>query len=440
MADETNGTPDRGDAPTLPGSGGDGFAVGERRRGLGRAVHVAVLVGVLAVAGGAVFAVRSLTGTEAGGATPESAARQFFDAVANEDALGVLESLLPSERDLFKGPLVDITKELGRLRVLSTDLDLSKISGLDLSLENLRFSSSSVTEGLSVVRIEAGIARSRVTPKDLPLGSFVRDVIGPDLEQAPPPDTENLAGDETAVATVRDGDRWYVSLWYSLGETAREDAGAPPPALGRGIAPNGAASPEDAVDDFIRALARLDVRRLIELLPPDEARALRDYAPLFLEGAESAAAEARKQFRATITTLDLSSRRGDDDEALVKIDQIRFSAEAADGSAGVSYDGKCVRFSGEIFVPLLPAGVLCQGDRPPFAVPEIPTRDADLHIVAVERGGSWYVSPLRTFLDGLVGTLRALEPKDLETFRDFFIGLSGEESDSSASSLSSPAA
>jgi hypothetical protein len=440
VPDESNETPDREDAPTLPGSGGDGFAVGERPRGFGRAVHVAVLVGLLAVAGGAVFAVRSLTGTDAGGATPESAARQFFDAVANEDALGMLESLLPSERDVLKGPLVDITKELGRLRVLSTDLDLSKISGLDLSLENLRFSSSSVTEGLSVVRIEAGTARSRVTPKDLPLGPFVRDLIGPDIDRAPAPDTEDLADDDTTVATVRDGDRWYVSLWYSLGEAARKDAGAPPPALGRGIAPNGAASPEDAVDGFIRALAGLDVRRLIELLPPDEARALRDYAPLFLEGAESAAAEARKQFRATIGTLVLSSRPGDDDRALVKIDQIRFSAEAADGSAGVSYDGKCVHFSGELFVPLLPAGVLCQGDRPPFAVPELPTRGADLHIVAVRRGGSWYVSPTRTFLDGLVATLRALEPKDLESIRDFFTGFSEEQGSYKVSPLSSPAA
>ena len=49
----------------------------------------------------------------------------------------------------------------------------------------------------------------------------------------------------------------------------------------------GADSPEEAVDEMIAAVERLDVERMIELTPPDEMGVLHDYAPLFLDEVES---------------------------------------------------------------------------------------------------------------------------------------------------------
>ena len=45
----------------------------------------------------------------------------------------------------------------------------------------------------------------------------------------------------------------------------------------------GADSPEEAVDEMISAIERVDVERMIELTPPDEMGVLHDYAPLFLD-------------------------------------------------------------------------------------------------------------------------------------------------------------
>ncbi|MBI4728493.1 MAG: hypothetical protein HY775_03210 [Acidobacteria bacterium] len=381
-------------------------------------LHTAVIVGVVAMAIAGLFAFRSLRSAE-GANSPEDAVRHLFEAVAAEDVLATLEALAPEERDLLKGRVVEIGRELGRLGVLAGGLDLSRIAGLDASFEGLRFSSEEVADGLAGVRIVGGTSRLAVRPGELPLGGFMRDVAGSWLRTTPAPQTGDLSGVGGLVAAVRRDGRWYVSLWYSVAENARRDAGAPVPALGRGITARGAPSPEGAVEDLLRAAAALDVRRLIELMPPDEAAALHDYAPLFINDVEGAAAQARGQFRARISSLGLSSRAAGD-EALVKIDRIAFQVEGADGSSIASYDGRCLRVAEGMVFPFMPGNVVCEDSRPPLPpVPEALGRKADLGIVVVRRGGLWYVSPTRTWLDGMLAMLRVLRPRDLEQVRDF---------------------
>src|SRR5262245_16815944 len=55
-----------------------------------------IVIGIVALLGGAMFAATSLT-SGGGGASPEAAARQLFRAVGDGDALGVLDSLPPGE-------------------------------------------------------------------------------------------------------------------------------------------------------------------------------------------------------------------------------------------------------------------------------------------------------------------------------------------------------
>ena len=63
--------------------------------------------------------------------TPEEAVRSLVTAITDEDVLGALDALAPSERDLLRDTLVDVTGELRRLDVLDDDADLSGVRGVD---------------------------------------------------------------------------------------------------------------------------------------------------------------------------------------------------------------------------------------------------------------------------------------------------------------------
>ena len=55
-------------------------------------------------------------------------------AIENEDVLGILDLLMPGEREVFKQPAIDFVSELSRLEVLSPAADLAKIEGVDFAI------------------------------------------------------------------------------------------------------------------------------------------------------------------------------------------------------------------------------------------------------------------------------------------------------------------
>ena len=391
---------------------------GSRRR---PAAYIAVVVGLLAMVGGAVFFARSLGSAEGGADTPVAAVQRMFDALADEDALGVLETLLPSERDQLRGSLQDITKELSRLGILSNDVDLGSIPGLELDFTGLTFSSQQIASGISTVKLEAGKSTYKVDPARSPIGDFLRPLLGEEANEVVQ-GTDDLSDDDVFFTTVEEGDKWFVSLWYSIAEAARQEAGAPVPPFGNGIAARGAPTPEQAVEEMIRAGLLLDVRRMIELTPPNEARALHDYAPLFIEQAVAGAREARKHYEVEVSKLNLTGRVNGD-RALVKVSEIEFNATIPSMGVSVEYDGKCVTVRGDFFGSDEPQRQCGAGFAPATGLPGVPT--PEIGFVAVREGGLWYISPTRTVLDGLLGTLRVLDRSHLETFKKVFGGLSG---------------
>ena len=64
----------------------------------------------------------------------EELGEQVLVAIENEDVLGILDMLMPGEREVFKQPAIDFVSELSRLEVLSPDADLAEIEGIDLSI------------------------------------------------------------------------------------------------------------------------------------------------------------------------------------------------------------------------------------------------------------------------------------------------------------------
>ena len=378
--------------------------------------YAAVVIGLVALAGGATFFARSV-GTYKGAGTPEAAVQRMFDALSNEDFLGVLTTLRPGERSALTGRIKAMSQELGRLKILSSDLDLGDVHGIDLSFTGLTYRTASLSDRISAVVVTGGRATYRIDPRTSPLGDFVRGLMGRGSGNVVS-GTEDIANDQPTIVAVQDGGKWYVSLGYSIAEQVRRDAGLPVPTFGAGVPANGAASPEAAVDQFLRAAVRLDVRKLIELMPSGEAGALHDYAPLFLSELENKAKEARSSFRFSLRTLDLSSRASGD-EALVKIDKIVFDLSIPSIGVSAEYDGKCLKVEGAEAFLGSNAGPLC-GDAIKGITGGLNVPTPEIGIVTVREGGAWFVSPIGTVFDAMVGVFKALKPSDLENLKQMF--------------------
>ncbi len=380
------------------------------------ALRAALLLGVAGMLAGGLFFARTLVASGSGGTTPTAAAERLFDALAEEDAIGLLEAISPAERRLLKGPIQQVTKELARLGILGEGLNLANVNGLELEFFGLRFTEEKLAPGISAVVVSDGRARSRFDPAGGFLGSFVTELLDRDA-RAPQTATLDFAKDETVVATVRDGDQWYVSIGYSIAENVRRDSGSVMPTFGQGVG-IGAATPEKAVEDLIRAAAGLEVSRLIQLAPPGEAGALHDYAQLFIPQLGSAAHDARGFFHAEITKLDLSSRTTEPGVATVKVDRIGFVYEIPDFGVRIEYDGECTIFRFEGEPPERDCGTGA-GPALPFFLPleELPT--PDVGFIVVKEGTEWFVSPTRTLLHAALGYLKVLEPDDLDAIMEF---------------------
>src|SRR5690606_19251197 len=90
-------------------------------------------VAALGLAG--LFAVQRFSGEAAGGAdTAEELGFELLSAIEAEDVLGVIDTMLPGERDSLGDPFVEMVGELQRLDILSADTDLSHLLGLDVEL------------------------------------------------------------------------------------------------------------------------------------------------------------------------------------------------------------------------------------------------------------------------------------------------------------------
>lgn len=404
-----------------------------QKKGLGTRALAAGL-GVVLLGGGLAFAVAQ---SAAGGAsTPEEAVQQLFDAISDEDIIGVLDVLPDGERRSFQQPLEDLSSELQRLGVLSDGFDLSDVGGIDLKFSDLDLGSEVLAEGVSVVHLRGGNLTTAIIPEDLPIGDELRSLIeelnGEPLEIEPSSDTEALHsdGDSLDIVTIEEDGSWRVSLYYSIAEAARASTDLPLPDFGGGVTPNGQDSPEAAVEALLRAAVEdVDLEAMVALLPPDEMAALQDYAPLFLDDAAADIADFASDYTGTLNSVALSADR-DGNEALVTIDDIDIALSYEDDDSSMTFDGECYRVEDEYSDE-----EQCLADLPIGASGldgiDVPRRDDPpaIGIKAVEVDGRWYVSPTRTLLDAIVAGLGAFDDDALASFPDvmdsFFGGLFG---------------
>lgn len=397
-----------------------------RRRSKAVVAGAAVAVGALGIAG--LFAVQRLSGGAAGGAdSPDQLGTDLLAAVEAEDVLGVIDTLLPGEREALGDPFVELVGELQRLDVLSSETDLSRLLGIDVEFEN----ESVQVLGTNVADIvNIGLAADATVTLDgatLPIGDFVES----QLDQADLTELRGTRLTETdqfdlELTAVQDDGRWYFSLFHTIAEAARADldAGAIPDV---GVAADGADSPEAAVDRLLDRVEQLDLRGLIATLDPSEASALQRYAPLFLDDAEAALSEIPLDWRVDVREFRVE---GDGDERTVFVDALGISGTLDGGEFTVRLSGDCItaEMDGESIEqcgggtgdPDLDAIL---GDAPAIEAftGAIEEAFADMEPFGLElrrRDGAWYVSPLATVTDALLGGLRALDRTELDTLVD----------------------
>jgi hypothetical protein len=284
--------------------------------GSGGGKRVALIVGIVAILGAGIFAAFSLLSND--GNTPAAGATDFMESFAAEDLLGATENLLPAERRFLAEPLLGWIDELERLGILG-DVDTSDVQGFDFGLENMTYETEEIGEGLAWVSI-TGDVTSSVIAEDIPLGSLFEQFMPAEaLAEIPDEvsDSDNFE-DDFGLALVEEDGTWYVSVMHTIAEVARREAGKEFPETSTISEPQGAATPEEALEQLFVSLVALDARSVIDVVDPDESLAFRRYSGLFFADWETALADARSQLTAAGVSIGIdeitveTSGSGDD--------------------------------------------------------------------------------------------------------------------------------
>ncbi|MDQ3579964.1 MAG: DUF2076 domain-containing protein, partial [Actinomycetota bacterium] len=257
---------------------------------------VGVIVAVVAVAAGAGFGVWQFTkeSVAAGADNPTAAATSLVNAIGQGDVAGLLTQLAPAERDLLATLNSETTKELQRLEVYKGDVDPNKIQGFELKTENLRFdegAAEKVNDHITITKLVGGTLTVSSDMSKMPFTEEFMDAAFPKgVTDKPETETIDIAeevkkndGEAIRIATVKVGDEWYPSMFYTGADYALKEAKLDWPK--QAIAAKGANTPGDAVRQLADAALDGDIERVIELLPPDEMGVLHDVGPVIVDAA-----------------------------------------------------------------------------------------------------------------------------------------------------------
>jgi hypothetical protein len=438
-------TPYPAPAPAAPAKRSKGARIG-----LGAGV-----VALVAVAGSLTVA---LSGSGAGADSPEEAVQDFAAAVSDEDVVGAITMMPPSEvgsaHELYE-PLIELLVKNGELSPAGQPL-----AGVDIEITGLELESERIADGVGKVYLRGGLVTVDVTADQvdpvLRENGTVEDTHEEfdlaDAQQAIDEANGELSGlgEELGgglgagslsgpfLMAIEEDGRWYVSPSYTLAEYAREALGLPAPEFGawRDQVGPGAGSPSEVVESFAASMSSIDSAALAEsiesgqpltdlevkgALAPGEFAALFDYLPSFEQWAEDMAGE---DFGAgSDEAMQELADALRDVEFDVNVDVDTVERGIADDRVKVVFEHATIEihaageFEGEAFALDLVTEVrdgLCadvsvsgtfDGESDSFedsscASDVFPGTDFDgVFLVTVERDGGWYFSPTETLVE-----------------------------------------
>ncbi|HEY4332575.1 MAG TPA: hypothetical protein VGM78_08400 [Ilumatobacteraceae bacterium] len=385
---------------------------------------IGVVVGIVAILAAGTFAFSQLRKNDSSGgaASPNDVAQKLITSFDHEDVLGAVDLLLPGERETFRQPMIDLVKELTRLQVTDSSASLDKIGGVDITINDpeVNVDQTNVSD-ITDVDI-TGRATVIVDGKEVPVGDFIVSLNGsrPKLDASSKNEPFHLR-----FTTVKEGGRWYLSLFYSLAENAARGRDVPL----KGIAAVGASSPDGALDHLVTAIGDLDLKGIIASLNPNEAAALQRYAPLFLDQAQSDLDEKNAHIKLSgaeykvtgsgstrqvaLTALTLKATQDDETLTLqvkngcVIVDESDNHVNSCETAANM--DQTIDSYLGGTGIDEAAIKKLINDERNAF-------KDFQVHGVTVTQvGGKWYVSPIGTATNYLLAVLRAVDRDEIQT-------------------------
>ena len=396
--------------------------VGKRSRG----TVVGGVVAVLALLGAGGFAVTKIVaGNDGGASNPSEVGTRLMDALSAEDALGVVDLLLPGERDTLRQPLIDMVEHLKRLGVADDTADLSKVGGFDISFQDVQVDATPTNvDDVSDIDITA-TGRVSVDGRDVPIGQLVIDeAFGgdrPDLSSEP-----SESDIDWKLATVKRDGRWYLSAFYSIAESVRADGQDIPE---NPIVPRGADTPDGAVQAIFDAVDDLDLEALIASLNPNETEALQRYAPIFIDQAQRSldGLDANIAFSDTKFTV-----TGSGDRRTVSVDGFKMHFTGSDQDITVESKGGCVVVDvgdtktdscagGSSIDSTISALGLDDNEDVQALIKTVRDAFSDLQPIGLtvqKVDGKWFVSPIGTEFDAMLTVMAALDKGELTDIID----------------------
>jgi hypothetical protein len=391
------------------------------RSRVGRGALVGAVVAVLLIGAAGVFAATQLLGGDDGGAaSPEELGQQVLDAIDDTDLLGLVDLLVPSERDVVRDPLTELVDELRRLDIVSPPAGADGIEGVEFVVEraSVRVQPTNVAD-ITNLRLRGDLTVI-VDGDALPIGSLLTDSFG-DFDRSELDATETEPFDVTLTAVDLDG-RWYASVFFSIAEAVRAEQAPPADIPEAGIEPSGGSTPEGALDALFGGVEALDLTRIVAALNPGEASSLQRYAPMFLGAAQDELDLVPLRWEITDTAYTIT---GSGSTRSATIDRLAIEGRVDGVDFDIVVDGGCViaTADGERFDSCAAGDDVTLddviGDSPAARdmVDLIEDVFADYEQPGVtlrQTEGQWYVSPLGTLFDQLLAGLRVLDRADLE--------------------------
>jgi hypothetical protein len=383
---------------------------------------VAAVIAVAAGVGATVFFINRNNSVAAGAETPTTAATNLVTAIGQGDIAGVLTGLAPAERDLMSTLNSETTKELVRLEVYKPDADPNQISGFEMKAENLVFDDAKaerINDRITITKLTGGTLTITSDMSKLPYTQEFIDAAFPrGVQERPQTETVDIAkeiakngGEPINIATVNVDGEWYPSLFYTLADYALAEENLDWPK--ESIPANGANSPEEAVRGLADAALDADLRRVIELLPPDEMGVLHDVGPVLVEQAGRTQPAPAKIIELETETTSV------EDGTKVLLKKLVVEVEGETGT--ITKDGECYAAEVQGETQRMCADDLARefaGTGMPPAVEKALTglvkgMIENTGVVTVEVDGKWYVSPIRSLTDVMVTALKSLEAEDV---------------------------